>query len=128
MGQKQVVLCDTNIIIELYKNNSSIVSVLKSIGQENIGISVITSGELIYGALNKRELNRINKDIAHLSVSHIDKDIGEKSLQLLNRYSLSHNLGLPDGLIAATSIVKNMPLYTLNEKDFKFIEEIEFFS
>lgn len=59
---------------------------------------------------------------------HIDSIIGEKLLELLNKYSLSHNLGLPNGLIAATSIVKKVPLYTLNERDFKFIDEIEFFS
>ncbi len=55
---------------------------------------------MIYGALNKRELNKIKKDIAHLEVLHIDKEIGKELLQLLSKYSLSHNLSLPDGLIA----------------------------
>lgn len=127
MEQNPLILCDTNIIIELYKNNSIIVSKLKSVGQENIAISIITSGELIYGAINKHELKRINEDIDYLHVLHIDQEIGELMLQLLNQYSLSHNLSLPDGLIAATSIVKKMPLYTLNKKDFKYIEGIDLF-
>jgi predicted nucleic acid-binding protein len=57
--EKKLILCDTNIIIELYKNNQLIISALQSIGQPNIEISSITAGELIYGALNKKELSKI---------------------------------------------------------------------
>ena len=56
MEKKLVVLCDTNILIELYKNNQSIISKLQSIGNANIAISSITTGELIFGTLNKREI------------------------------------------------------------------------
>ncbi len=63
MGQDELVLCDTDVIIEFYRNNTDIISNLKSIGQDNIAVSTITAGEIIYGALNKRELNQINKDL-----------------------------------------------------------------
>lgn len=36
-------------------------------------------------------------------------------------FSLSHNLTLPDAFIAATAIFHDIPLYTLNKKDFRFI-------
>lgn len=35
-------------------------------------------------------------------------------------YSLSHHLALPDGFIAATAIVRNLELYTLNVKDYRY--------
>ncbi len=41
------------------------------------------------------------------------------------KYSLSHNLSLPDGFIAATAIVNQIPLYTLNKKDFQYIRDIK---
>jgi len=41
-------------------------------------------------------------------------------------YSLSHKIGIPDALIAATAIVNKLRLFTANVKDFKFIPEIEF--
>ena len=89
------------IIIELYKGNPAILKILKSIGQENITVSIITAGELIYGALNKRELARIKKDIAHLPILKIDEAVCDKFLTLMSTYALSHQLSLPDGFIAA---------------------------
>ena len=47
MEKGQLILCDTNIIIELYKGNPAILKTLKSIGQQNISVSIITAGELV---------------------------------------------------------------------------------
>lgn len=71
MEKGQLVLCDTNIIIEFYKENPEILSSLKTIGQSNISLNIITAGELLFGALNKKELTQILKDIDHLQVKHI---------------------------------------------------------
>ncbi|MBK7869911.1 MAG: type II toxin-antitoxin system VapC family toxin [Saprospiraceae bacterium] len=120
MHENQIlVLCDTNIIIEFYKNNPAIVAALHQIGQENIAISVITAGELLYGALNKLELERISKDITHLHTLALNESIGTLALELLKHYTLSHKLSLPDALIAATALHYDIPLYTLNLKDFR---------
>lgn len=48
-----MILCDTNILIEFYKNNREVDSVLRSVGYTNLSISVITQAELYFGALNK---------------------------------------------------------------------------
>jgi len=40
-------------------------------------------------------------------------------------YSLSHNLNIPDGLIAATAIAYEIPLYTLNKKHFIYIKGLK---
>lgn len=119
-----MILCDTNILIEFYKNSPAIVGELKQIGHSNIAISVITSGELIYGALNKNELTQILKDLAHLTSFEINGSICRLFLELMAKYSLSHNLTMPDAIIAATAIHNNIPLYTLNLKDFRFIDGI----
>ena len=52
MAKKDLILCDTNILIELLKNNSMIIEKLNSIGEDRISISMVTAGELIFGALN----------------------------------------------------------------------------
>ncbi len=126
MGKEPLVLCDTNIIIEFYKENTEIVDSLKSIGQQSIAVSIVTSGELIYGALNKKELSQIKKDLSHLKVLLIDSRICDQFIDLMTTYSLSHNLSLPDGFIAATAITHDIPLYTLNRKDFKYIQGLKF--
>lgn len=125
MEKEPLVLCDTNILIDFYKAEPAVVSSLKSIGQQAIAVSIITSGELIYGALNKRELSMIKKDLSHLKVLDIDKQVCDQFIELMTTYALSHNLGIPDGFIAATAMVYNIPLYTLNKKDFKYIKGLK---
>ena len=117
-----MILCDTNILIEFYKNNAVVVSELKKIGTPNIGVSVVTSGELIFGALNKNELAQILKDLAQLTSFEINGAICSLFLKLMAKYSLSHNLTLPDAIIAATAIHHDLPLYTFNLKDFRYID------
>lgn len=122
MGKKKIVLCDTDVMIEFYRNNSLIISELKKIGQQNIAISIITAGELIYGALNKKELKQINNDLTNLLMLDIDSNTSDIFLDIMAKYALSHKLALPDGFIAATALANNVELYTLNLKDFRFIE------
>ena len=119
--EKTVVLCDTNVLIEFYKNNQKIVAALRDIGAENIAISAVTAGELLFGALNKKEVQTIKRDIEHLILMHINDLISEKYIELMLQYSKSHGLAIPDALIAATALVNNVSLYTLNRKDFIFI-------
>ena len=56
-------------------DNPEIITELKNIGEENITISIITVGELFYGALNKIELKQIEDDIKCLDISFIDKEV-----------------------------------------------------
>lgn len=122
-----MILCDTDIIIELYRNNEDIISELKNIGEENIAISIITAGELIYGALNKIELKQIEEDIKCLDISFIDNETSNVFYNLMLEYSLSHKISIPDALIAATAIVQGMELFTLNVRHFKFIKGLKLY-
>ena len=62
MEKKSITLCDTDILIEFYRNNQTVIKNLKSIGQENIAISIVTVGEILFGAFNKRELAKLKYD------------------------------------------------------------------
>ena len=79
---------------------------------------------MIYGALNKKELSKIKKDIDSLTVVHVNELISQKFIDLMLVYSKSHGLAIPDAIIAATSLVCNINLFTLNAKDFTFIKGI----
>ena len=127
MEEKSLVLCDTNIIIDFYKEHPDTLKQLQAIGQNYIAISIVTAGELLFGAFNKEEYQQIRQDIAHLHLLHLDLAIDECFMDLMDTYSLSHNLSLPDGLIAATAIVEDIALYTRNKKDFRYIEELKLY-
>ena len=90
-----MILCDTNILIEFYKNNTTIIQELREIGSQNLTISIITRAELYYGALNKNELNRIQEHLDLLQNIPIDRPISEQFIQLMAQYSLSHKLTIP---------------------------------
>ena len=81
--------------------------------------------ELYYGALNKKELNKIKKCIYSLNVHQINSSISEISIELIEEYSKSHNLMIPDAIIAATAISLQLDIFTYNIKDFSFIKELK---
>ena len=120
-----MILCDTNILIEVYRGNGLIINEVVKIGEQNIAISDVTCAELLFGARNKEELKILKKDIDKLTCIPINSQIYNLSVRLVDKYSLSHKLSLPDALIAATAIVYGIELFTLNLKDFKFIKQVK---
>ena len=119
-----MILCDTNIIIEVLKKNPTIIQTIEKIGIDKIAISVVTAMELYYGALNKMELKKIKLHLSSIRIFHIDEEISVTASELIERYAKSHGLQIPDALIAATSLNHGIKLYTGNKKDFMFIEKI----
>src|SRR6266487_1652331 len=99
-----MVLCDTNIFIELFRNNQSIVKDLEDIKSQNICTSVVCVAELYFGAIDKKELNKIQKDISGIKSYQIEPAISELALELMYRYILSHKVAYPDFLITATAL------------------------
>lgn len=127
MAKEKLILCDTNILIELSKKNSSIIKELHKIGLPNIAISSITAGEFIFGALNKNDLQKIKKALDAVKIIDTTEAISVKALELLERYSLSHKLDVPDAFIASSAIVMDVQIYTLNLKDFKYIKGLKLY-
>jgi len=116
-----MILCDTNILIEFYKNNAQISQIFRAVGKNDLAISVVTEAELYFGSLNKAELQMIQQHLSSLHRFPLDTAVSNQFLQLMETYSLSHKLSIPDALIAATALVHKVELFTFNVKDFHFI-------
>jgi len=127
MATKNPVICDTNILIEYFKNNTEVASTIFDIGEKNILISSITAGELYYGAFNKNELRKIKRKLDLLVIIPINENICDIYEKLMYRFSLSHKISLPDAFIAAAALYYDLHLYTLNIRDFKFIPDIKLY-
>ncbi len=123
-----MILCDTNVIIEALKNNPVVIAAMEKIGLERIAVSVVTVMELYYGALHKAELRKIKRHLSSIRILRIDEAISVTATELIERYAKSHGLQIPDALIAATSINRDLQLYTGNMKDFIYIEKISLWS
>jgi len=131
MAAKQVI-CDTDVMIDYLDARQSRHLETKEILEDKIGLNnVVLSGitqlELMLGALNKQDLIKIKKSISRFIIILVNEDINTKASSLIEKYALSHGLELPDSLIAATSILPSLELFTYNIKDYKFISELSLF-
>ncbi|OOQ58052.1 PIN domain-containing protein [Mucilaginibacter pedocola] len=97
------------------------------IGIDNILVSAITKIELIAGAVNKSDLRSVNKNIKLFGLLLIKTEISELAISCIETYNLSHGLALPDAFIAATSLYTQIPLFTYNVKDYKFINGLKLY-
>lgn len=131
MAKKHVV-CDTDIMIDYWDVSSKRHLQTKSIIEEQIGldniiISAITRMELLMGAKNKTEENKIKKNLLRFSTALINNEITLAAFELFEQYRLSHHLAIPDCLIAATARTLDVELFTYNLRDFKFINKLKLF-
>ena len=94
----------------------------EQIGIDNIILSAITKIELLAGAINKADIQKISKKLSRFNIELLNPDVTVKAFSLIEAYTHSHGLALPDSLVAATAIVMNLPLFTYNIKDYKFID------
>ena len=123
-----VILCDTNILIEIYRKNADIISEVNGIMQNQpIVISDVTRAEMLVGARNKFEMQILIRELGQLKILPIQPEISTYSIQLLAQYYLSHDLDFHDALIAATAIHYDLELYTLNIRDFIFIPNLNLY-
>ena len=119
-----MVLCDTNILIHAFNGRLDTIQELNNIGYINILLSPITVMELYQGMGNKTELAQMKKKIKYFDVIQFDDQVSEKSIELISQFRLSHDLQIPDAIIGATAIVHQIPLFTYNLKDFRFMPDI----
>ena len=121
------VLCDTNIIISLFKGFSKTVEDLTLIGSENVLLPSVSVMELFRGMENKKDMNEMSKKLNQYNILHLNEKVSERAILYIKDYKLSHNLQIPDALIAAMAVEYHLPLYTYNVKDFKFIPKLKLY-
>ena len=121
-----MILLDTNVLIEILKGNESTVNTVESL-DETLAISSISAMELFFGAFDKAETRKLERFISLFHLLHIDESISAKAMTLVKTYAKSHNLNIPDSLIAATALTNRCPLMTYNLRDFRFIKGLELF-
>jgi len=113
-----MVFVDTCILIDHAKGKISI----SDNDKKSLCISSIVQLEFLVGAFNKVELREFNKVLKNFKFANIDQDIMNLSVELMNQYGLSHNMGVYDSIIASTCLIYDLPLWTHNKKDFRFLD------
>jgi len=124
--EADMIIVDTDILIDAARCIDDAVTCLQQIeDKSSLSISVVTQMELIIGCRNKKELKSLEHFLQRFEVISLNEQIGDTAADLLKTYRLSHGLLIADALIAATAIVNNTRLISKNQKDYKFIEELD---
>jgi len=116
-----MIFIDTCIVIEFLKNKQF----LSKYNFDDLFVSDIVVMELYQGAKNKNDLSFIKRELSVFKIVNTNNEAITLAKQILEKYSLSHNMKIMDAIIASTVMVYNLKLMTLNKKDFKFIKQIQ---
>ena len=107
-------LLDSNILIYLSKKEIVLSEFVKP--DSKLYISVITYMEVLgYPFSSKKEEKVISTLCDSLNVIYLDDEIVKEVIKIRRKDKIK----LPDAIIAASAIVKNIELVTRNTEDFK---------
>jgi len=118
---------DTSIFIEFLRKKDKTKTVLYSLPETTtIAISSVTLYELLMGATDKSK----NKDVKILTedllILSLDQEVAKKSAEIYHQLRNENNMiEFRDIFIAASCLVHNMPLKTLNNKHFERVEGLK---
>ena len=111
----------------ILKRQRTTKKIFDKLERTNIALSAIALIKLYYGTFNKSELNKIKRALSEFNILPLNEEITEIAINLIEKYSKSHRLKIPDALIASTAIYYNISLWTYNIKDFHFTENLSLF-
>lgn len=84
--------------------------------------------EILVGVRNKVQQHHAERFLRRFHVIKVNESITDAAITLIQTYRLSHNLMIPDGLIAATAMVLDIPFVSKNQRDYRFIKNLQLLS
>lgn len=125
MEKKRLVLCDTDVLIHLFRRTPAVEAIFSQHGEYRFVISSITAAEIYFGM--RRKEARITKELLRrFNMIYIDKAICVRTLDILFKHT--NRLSIADALIAATALEYGFDLYTFNRQDYDFLTGIRLFN
>lgn len=126
-----MVVLDTNIIIDHLRQRSDdtvLLKIARRIAKENLAISVISVQELYEGksAADKTKEEYLLATISPLKILPYTYEAAQVAGEIARE--LVRPIEFADAAIAATAIINNTQLATLNKRDFQTVKDLEFYN
>lgn len=127
-----MVILDTNIIIDhlrrIDKQNSYLEHIVEIKSKKALSLSIISIQELYEGKsiAEKENEHYLLSTISPLTILPYTYEVAQLAGEIAR--NSKQKIELADAAIAATAIVNNAELYTLNTKDFLDIPELPFYT
>jgi len=121
-----MILLDSDVMIDLLRQYSSATEWFDGLDEDQ---EVVLPGyvvmELIQGCKNRIEQDRLQSVLGTYGVVWLSSEDCDKALDTFKRYHLSHHAGLLDVLIGQTAVALGVPLYTFNQRHYRFIPGLQ---
>jgi tRNA(fMet)-specific endonuclease VapC len=118
---------DTGIFIEYLRKTEKSKTILASLPNDSsLFVSAVTVCELMMGATNEQKKKDVETLLEGISVLPFDEEVSVKAAEIyhsLRRRNLM--IEFRDIFIAATAIIFQLPIKTLNKDHFQRIETLE---
>jgi predicted nucleic acid-binding protein len=101
----------------LLRGRAGAVGFIKTLASKP-SLSVVTVAELIAGVRNPGERLQIETLVQSCSVHDVQRDIAVIAGEYVAKFGPSHSVDVLDAMIAATAMLRGLPLATLNLKHF----------
>ena len=121
-------LIDSSLFIEHLRSRDSSQSRLAQLhpGRFRLATSSIVAAEVYYGARTPEQRSRVQDLLKPVQVLAFTSRMAERfSLEVQSLTQKSALIGLRDLAIACTALEKEMPLATLNRREFERVEGLE---
>lgn len=124
-----MVVLDTNIIIDHLRQTDSseslLIRVVKKMTKQNLALSVISIQEFYEGRSTKDQYKekRLLAVFTPLRIFSYTYEIAQLAGEIAR--DLKNNIEFADAAIAATAIINRASLFTLNQRHFKGIADLE---
>lgn len=113
-------LIDTDVLVDFLRGFPKAVKYVKTHSEEII-ISAITVAEL-YAGVRDEERRQLDDFISLFDVIPVSDEIAKSGGLFKQQFFKSHGVGLADAIIAATSIISDAELKTLNTKHYPMLK------
>ena len=122
------ILVDTSVMIEFLRKKDKTKAVLWFLKEQGyyLFISVITLFELYVGAKTEEQKKELEKILKWIEILVFNNEIALLSAKVFNELKAKNKIiEFRDIFIACTSIVRDIPLCTLNLKHFERVEGLK---
>ena len=116
-------LVDTDVVIDYLRELPLAVSWWESLAEKPC-LSVITVAELYAGVREGPERQKLDEFTSVVSIIDVNLGIAASAGLRVRQFRKSHNVLLPDAMIAATAEALGLRLVTLNQKHFPMLSDV----
>ena len=117
-------LLDTNILIDISRRYAPAIQWMQANTGLVLAIPSLVRMEMVVGAQNKLDLDRIVKTLKPFPVIYPSESDAQWAMEQFEIYYLRYQIEIIDCFIAATSIRLKLPIYTRNVKDLGIFKDV----